>query len=542
VKRFTQLFVELDRTNKTNAKQRALVSYFEDAEPADAAWAIYFLSGNRPKRPVNTRLLREWVAEAADIPLWLCEESYSIVGDLAETVALLLPDPEPENRRERPFHEWVEEELLELRALEEDEKKERLLSIWSQLTRNERFVWNKLITGAFRVGVKQKSVTKALAAFSGIDRETLAHRMMGNFEPTAESYEALLDPDTTDAQQGHPYPFFLAYPLEDPPETLGDVDDWLVEWKWDGIRGQVIRREGDVWIWSRGEELVTDRYPEIRDAALEELPDGTVVDGEIVAWKDGILDFGKLQRRIGRKKVGKTVLKTVPTAFIAYDLLEHEGDDAREVEQRHRRALLEQLLPDASMGTTIMRSPTVDAESWDHLADLRETARDRGVEGFMLKEHSSRYGVGRVRGPWWKWKVDPFSVDGILLYAKRGSGRRANLYTDYTFAVWDGDDLVPFAKAYSGLTDKEIRKVDRFVRDNTIERFGPVRSVTPELVFEIHFEGIRRSNRHKSGIAVRFPRMHRWRKNKPIEEADSIERLKALLPPEAPKPVPELTE
>jgi DNA ligase-1 len=402
------------------------------------------------------------------------------------------------------------------------------VSAWNQSNESQRFVWNKLITGGFRVGVSQRLVVRALESFSGIDAMVITHRLMGEWPATADTFRRILSPDTEDADISRPYPFYLAYPLDGPPNELGPLDNWQVEWKWDGIRGQVIKRRDQVFIWSRGEELVTEKYPELADdAAL--LPDGTVLDGEILPWKEGRpLPFSELQRRIGRKTVGKKLLEAVPTAFLAYDVLEFGGDDIRAEALLQRREILLRLLSNLTASRLII-SPVAAVQSWEDLAILREESRRRGVEGFMLKHKESVYQVGRRRGSWWKWKIDPLTVDAVLIYAQRGHGRRAGLYTDYTFAVWRSDSLVPFAKAYSGLSDEEIREVDRFIQQNTLERYGPVRSVRPELVFEIAFEGIQKSSRHKSGVAVRFPRILRWRRDKKAQEADNIETLNSLL-------------
>lgn len=528
MKAFADLYTALDETTSTNEKIAAMAAYFREADPRDAVWAVFFLSGRRPKRLVRSGDLRAWAAEASGLPMWLFEESYSVVGDLAETIALLLPD----GRRgtERPLHYWVERRLLAMRRMDAKTQREAMIAAWSELNHQQRFVWNKLITSGFRVGVSQKLLVRALADVSGIDEAVLMHRLMGNWEPTAEYYERLMAEDTSDADKSRPYPFCLAHPIDGPPHDLGEKALWQAEWKWDGIRAQVVRRGGRVYIWSRGEELVTDRFPEVRDSALV-LPDGLVLDGELLAWRDGqVLPFGQLQRRIGRKTVGRKLLRDVPVAFLAFDVLEHDGIDIRKQPLSTRRDLLESVLTRTTEALQIQPAPVLDAASWSDLSDLHDESRDRLVEGFMLKKLDSPYVVGRKRGVWWKWKVDPFTVDAVLIYAQPGHGKRATLYTDYTFAVWKGDELIPFAKAYSGLTDDEIREVDRFVRANTIDRFGPVRSVEPELVFEIGFEGIRRSTRHKSGVAVRFPRMLRWRRDKSPSDADSIDVLKALLP------------
>jgi DNA ligase-1 len=439
---------------------------------------------------------------------------------------LLLPPSEGSS--ELPLAYWVEERLLRLQGEDPDAQREMMLESWRELGSRERFVWNKLITGSFRVGASQQLVTRALAQMSGVPEGVLSHRLMGTWDPTPEFFTRLTAADTSDADISRPYPFFLAYPLEADPTTLGDPADWVAEWKWDGIRSQLIRRAGGTFLWSRGEELLTGRFPEVEEAGAL-LPDGTVIDGELLPWVGGApLPFAQLQRRIGRKNVGRKILDDVPVALIAYDLLEESGSDLRSRSLRERRERLAMLLATLPPERLIL-SRAVPVADWRDAADARLRARELGAEGLMLKRLGSAYGVGRRRGDWWKWKVDPLSVDAVLIYAQPGTGKRAGLYTDYTFGVWEGDHLVPFAKAYTGLTDEEIRKVDTYVRRNTLEKFGPVRTVKPELVFELAFEGIQPSSRHKSGIAVRFPRMARWRTDKKAEEADTIETVRGLL-------------
>jgi DNA ligase 1 len=533
MRQFAELYRALDETNKTNEKIAALVDYFAQAPPDDAAWAVYCLSGRRPRRVVSSRELGAWAGEIVNIPEWLFTESYDAVGDIAETVSLLLP--ESGQQANGSLTAWIETHLLPLKDMDETGQHETITTAWNNLSTTERLVYNKLITGGFRVGVSQKLVTRALADHSGIDRAVIAHRLMGNWEPTAAFYTALMSADTEDADRSRPYPFFLAYPVDDDTDLsaqLGDRDDWQVEWKWDGIRGQVIKRDGQVYIWSRGEELVTDRYPEVAQAA-QALPDGIALDGELLPWNDsGVMRFADLQRRIGRKKIGKKLLAEIPVIFLVYDLMEYNGQDIRERPLTWRRDHAEQIVQ-AVEHQALRLSEIVTAPTWADLRHLRETSRERNVEGLMLKRAGSPYRVGRKRGDWWKWKVEPYTADAVLIYAQRGSGKRASLYTDYTFALWTDDgDLVPFAKAYSGLTDAEIRQVDRIVRNTIREKFGPVRSVEPTLVMELAFEDIHRSSRHKSGVAVRFPRIVRWRRDKPVEEADSLTTIEALLPAE----------
>jgi DNA ligase-1 len=525
VKQFAFLYRCLDETTKTTSKVDCLRNYFLAADPADGAWAIYFLTGRKLKRLVRAADLRQWCAEEADVPEWLFDECHDVVGDLAETIALLLP--EPRTSSDVPLHQWVEQGLLTYSSLDLAAQRGRIVDAWKQMDRYQRLVWNKLLTGEFRVGVSQSLVVRALAEKAGLSAAVISHRLMGRWEPSSDFIQQLTSRETDDADPSRPYPFCLAHPLEGSPEQLGDITDWQAEWKWDGIRAQLIRRQGLISLWTRGEELVTERFPEV-EAAGASLPDGTALDGEVIAWKDGrVMPFSVLQRRIGRKSLGKKILGTAPVRFIAFDLLEYGGDDLRAQPLSNRRRMMESLLND--IDPAIILSEVVPAGSWHELVQQREQSRQRNVEGLMLKSQSSPYGVGRVTGVWWKWKISPYTVDAVLIYAQPGHGRRAGLYTDYTFGVWDEGQLVPFAKAYSGLTDEEIRQIDRFVRSHTLERFGPVRVVKPQLVFEIAFENIQLSSRHKSGIAVRFPRMLRWRRDKPADEADSLASIRTLL-------------
>ncbi|THF36368.1 ATP-dependent DNA ligase [Pseudomonas atacamensis] len=561
MKAFAELYAELDATTSSNAKLAAMQAYFAQAAPEDAAWAVYFLSGGRPRQLVPVRILRELAVAVSGLEPWLFEESYQAVGDLAETISLVLP--ENSHSSEAGLAEWIEDKLLPLRGETPEYLARQLPMLWAQLDRPSLMLCIKLITGSFRVGVSKLLVTRALASMAGLDSKRVAQRLVGYTDlsnrPNAASYLKLIAPESADehAQRGgQPYPFFLAHALAQPVEEfealLGPASDWQVEWKWDGIRAQVVKRDGKLWVWSRGEELVTERFPEF-DVLVHGLPDGTVIDGEIVVWKSthpttedafdphsdeppAVQPFALLQQRIGRKTLDKKILEEVPVVVLAYDLLEWQGEDWRNQPQVKRRAQLEEVIARCN-SPVLLSSPVLTGEDWFDLGRQREASRKLGVEGMMLKARDSLYGVGRTKdmGVWWKWKVDPFSVDAVLIYAQRGHGRRASLYSDYTFAVWDGPpessqrSLVPFAKAYSGLTDEEMRQVDSIVRKTTVEKFGPVSSVKPSLVFELGFEGIALSRRHKSGIAVRFPRMLRWRKDKTVEEADSLATLQDLL-------------
>lgn len=533
---FCHLYRQIDETTKTNEKLDALVKYFRSVSPSDGAWAVYFLCGNRPKRSLSGTAIRKWIQRRTDLPDWLVEESYQYVGDLAETISLLAEGPP--HSVQQSLSEWIDTSLLPLsRAQEELEAFTLLDGLWRSLHPKERFVAMKMITGGFRVGVSRGLVTRSLSLAFDIPAEHIAHRLMGKWTPNKEFFQRLISPDSEGGFDGQPFPFCLANPLEDDPASIGNSSDYLVEWKWDGIRAQAIRRNGIVYLWSRGEERIEEQFPEVA-LALEELPNGTVLDGELLAWMgDRPLPFQYMQRRLGRKKVGKKLLTEVPVRFVAFDLLERDGTDVRHQTLDWRRRELEELVnksqlkdsPASYLKSTIQLSPTVPCESWDSVARSRHSARDMEAEGLMLKRRDSLYQGGRTRGNWWKWKVAPWTFDAVLLYAQRGHGRRASLYTDFTFAVWDGDLLVPCAKAYSGLTDEELRAVDKFVRENTKEKFGPVRSVAPKLVMELACEGIQPSPRHKSGVAVRFPRILRLRMDKSPEMADTLDSLKQRL-------------
>ncbi len=539
MKAFARLFTELDETNKTNEKVRILKNYFAAVPDDDKINTLALFSGRKPKRPINSTLVKYWAMEIAEIPEWLFRESYDVVGDLAETISLLLP--KASQTQDRSLSNWIAE-INTISKFDEADKKTWLIAAWDSMDAQERFVFNKILTSSFRVGVSQSLITKAIAELSGHDAATITHRLMGSWTPETLTYTQLIGEQNAADDLSKPYPFFLAYPVQETSDVqktieelqtaLGDAAQWQAEWKWDGIRAQLIYRGGEIFIWSRGEDLATEKFPELHPFMFN-LPDSTVLDGEILSFADGNpLPFGVLQTRIGRKNLSKKILEESPVAFIAYDCLEFEGHDIRLQPQTERRKILAQIQQQSEFPETFMLSKIIEADNWAQLAKEREQSRALFAEGLMLKRKTATYQTGRKRGDWWKWKIDPLSIDAVMIYAQKGHGRRADLYTDYTFAVWDGDKLVPFAKAYSGLTDKEINQVDYFIKRNTLEKFGPVRTVKPELVFEIGFEGINLSNRHKSGVALRFPRILRWRQDKKKEEADTIETLKALLPGE----------
>ncbi|MDM1555036.1 MULTISPECIES: ATP-dependent DNA ligase [Chryseobacterium] len=525
MRHFADLINALETTNKTNAKIEAIIDYLERAPDEDKVWFIALFTGKRPKRNVNTNLMKEWALEITQLPFWLFQESYSSVGDLGETLSLILPPPE--KNIDRSLSQWMKD-IIDLKDKNEGEKKEFVLHSWNGLEYTERLIFNKLIGGSFRIGVSDKTLINALSKFSDQESSTLIHSLMGKWQPDEISFKELISAENINPDNSKPYPFCLAYPLEKELKELGKPDEWQVEYKWDGIRGQIIRRNGEVFIWSRGEELVTEQFPEITEV-VKEMKGNFVLDGEILAVKESkVLNFNELQKRLNRKTLTKKMLSEIPIKVFAYDLLELENHDLREKPVSARRAMLEELLLNQKP-ENIQLSQRIDFEKWTELNEIRENSRSVNSEGLMLKQKSSPYHAGRKKGDWWKWKINPFTIDAVLIYAQKGSGRRSAYYTDYTFAVKNEDQLVTIAKAYSGLTDKEIMEVSKFVTKNAIEKFGPVRTVKPELVFEIAFEGIGFSNRHKSGVALRFPRIVRWRKDKTADEIDTLEEIKKLI-------------
>mgnify|MGYP001792850445 FL=1 len=505
--------------------------YFATEPPANAVWALYLLLNKTRRRLVTSRVLRDVYLSISNLPEWLFKDCYAHVGDSAEVIALLLRDTplSGSSAADVPLHEWMEQIIPLVKQVEsEAERHELIVSWWRSLDDAEIFVLNKMLTGAFRVGASAKLVIKGLAAAAEIPEAVLAHRLMGDFEPTVEFYANLLSQEAIETAPSQPYPFFLASQIDEAKFREEEMSHWLAEWKWDGIRAQVIKRADEVFIWSRGEDLVTEQFPEVVES-FQAFPNGHVLDGEILCWQgDHPLSFNHLQKRLGRKRVTKKVMAESPAHFVAYDLLEQAGHDIREQPLRDRKTLLTDLLVDHA-DDRIGRSQPLTFDSFEDLVALRARSRETGAEGLVLKAWDSPYLVGRKRGYWWKYKVDPMTLDAVLIYAQAGSGKRANLFTDYTFALWKEDELVPFAKAYSGLDNQEIDKLDQWIRRHTIERFGPVRSVQPLHVFEIGFEGIAESKRHKSGISVRFPRILRWRDDKPVAEADTLETAQALL-------------
>ncbi len=525
MKRFTDLYLALDSTTRTTEKISLLVNYFKSSTAQDSIWALYFLSGRRFKSLISTKKIRAWSLELIGLPEWLFEDCYEAVGDLAETIALLMPQKSVTTMGS--LHEWIENKLLALRNAADNKQKEIMVNAWQSLTLDSCFIWNKLIMGNFRVGMSHLLVIKAIANLANLPENVIAHRLMGSWVPNEMFWHALINPLTLEHNHSRPYPFYLAYPLTEQISDLGNIHEWQIEWKWDGIRAQIIKRQNEIFIWSRGEELINEKFPELINAA-QRLPNEIIIDGEILPWQSNqVANFAQLQRRISRKNLTKKILEDIPVIFLAFDILEHEGKDIRNLTLSNRRILLESTINYCNQ-SHLKLSPILKSNNWNELSVMQKSARSHRTEGLMLKYLQGYYLTGRKRGEWWKWKIDPYTIDAVLVAAQRGHGRRSSLYTDYTFAIWAGKVLVPLAKAYSGLTDSELHQIDAFIRHNTLQRFGPVRTVKPILVFELAFEGIQQSTRHKSGFAVRFPRILRQRLDKTAEQADNIDTLTEL--------------
>lgn len=533
MRRFIQLIEEMADTTKTNTKVDRLVKYFSEVDKGSSIWAIFFLFGKRIQRGVSYKLLTDILLEIVDLPVWLVLESFDAVGDRSEAISLLLEVREEESTITHTLQYWVEKRFIPLQKMSEEKQKEVIKKWWSESNQKEIFVINKLTSGGFygRIGVSKGIVVKALEKFSGVPANTIQYRLMGKWDPSVEFYDSLISTDTTDADLSQPYPFFLASPLQEPLNSLGNVNEWSFEHKWDGIRSETIIRQNKIFIWSRGEDIVTDSFPEVV-MELKKLPDGIVIDGELLAYHNGEpLAFSVLQRRIGRigKNISKKILSEAPVKLMAYDLLEFEHKDIRDKTLQERRKLLKKLIVESNTG--ILYSKDLKAKDWEEVAQLREEARKAQAEGLVIKRKSSQYQSGRKRGDWWKYKVDPLSLDVVMVYAQAGSGKRANFFTDYTFAVWNSDktELIPIGKSYRGLTDEEIKRLDGWIRKNTKEKFGPVRTVVPEQIFEFGFDNVLENKRVKAGISVRFPRIIKWRTDKKLEDINTIDDAKELL-------------
>ena len=554
---FGNLINNLEQCNSTKKKINLISVFIKDIDPRDGSWILLLLMSSRQKRVITGRRLKDILQASFRMPSWLIDDCFAQVGDSAETISLLWPQLKSEltdaniecsevynklfnePKESKPLHWWMETLLPAIKDATETTQNRLILKLWSDIADQDHYLTNKLITGGFRNGVSKGLVVKSIAKAYKLDESTVLERLMKPIEINNIWFQELTHPvsiNRTD-RGAIPYPFYLASPVEIEKIKETPPADWRLEYKWDGIRGQLIKRDTGAYLWSRGEELVNHVFPEIIEMA-ENLPDGTVLDGEILCWQKDVrkpMAFASLQRRLGRKTVNKKLLKECPTVFLAYDILEHKSIDIRAYNLRDRLKLLESVQLNYNHPCLVIDNEKEFAE-WEELIQLRDRARLEGAEGLMIKKISSHYLSGRKRGYWWKYKHDPMTLDAVLIYAQAGTGKRANLFTDYTFALWDNSNknskdrkLVTFAKAYSGLNNSELMELDKWIRTHTIERYGPTRVVEQKQIFEIAFEGVMESKRHKCGLAVRFPRIHRWRIDKPVMEADCIEQAQALL-------------
>jgi DNA ligase-1 len=452
----------------------------------------------------------------------LFEECYATVGDLSETLAILFANPQAKPQTKDPvLNQWIDRQTA-LAGLKLEVLADALLAQLQEFSKDEAFLFLKLASGGFRIGVSKGLVNEAIARAIDMDRAVIEERLMGTFVADHNWLRRLQEPVTQNELDARPLPFLLAYSIAEREIASLNPQDTLVEYKWDGIRAQLIKTDQTIRLWSRGDQDITEQFPDIVDSAVN-LPSPIIIDGEILAGTPGQLQsFNQLQTRLNRKRITKTLLKTNPAFFKAYDLLRFQGEDMRDQPLASRKAVLQTL--------GIHQSPVLSPQCFEEIAVLREAARGIGAEGVMIKNRQSKYGSGRKAGYWWKWKLDPMTADCVLIYAQAGHGRRANLHSDYTLACWnDQGELVPVAKAYSGLTDVELKAVDQWIRKHTMQKFGPVRQVEPLQVFEIGFEGIAASSRHKSGVALRFPRILRWRQDVGPKDADGLTHFHSLM-------------
>ncbi|MGB0914279.1 MAG: cisplatin damage response ATP-dependent DNA ligase, partial [Phaeobacter italicus] len=474
----------------------------------------------------TAKMLCEWAAEQADLPLWLLQESQAVVGDMAETIALVLPRPTCQS--DISLSDLISL-IADLATLREDQKRDRVQSVWDKLGVDERCLFNKLITGGFRVSVTQKQMARALARVSGLNETALIHRLAKGWKPDQISFAEFIAADSEGDDASHPYPIFPTRPLEGLPPKLGLARNWVSEWKWDGIRGQLIVRNRRHYIWSRSQELVTERFPELGRSA-DFLPDGTVIDGEIIAWQAGLpLPLNAVEKRIGRKTVPKALLRDAPCILMAFDLLEQDGIDLRPLPLKDRQARLQRLMRDVPCEAGLRLSEQIEFDDWNELTSIRAIARDRRTRGVMLKHRESPYPATPEQGNWRAWEVDPLTMDAVMIYAQSGQGRALTPVTELTLAVWSGNELVPIAKVRPELSTAELGELTAWIQKNTTQRFGPVRQVTPQQVFGLAFDTVCESPRHKSGISLRNPRLTRWHRDSPVQQATTLDDLRVLL-------------
>ncbi|ATI41074.1 ATP-dependent DNA ligase [Pacificitalea manganoxidans] len=526
---FARLLDRLSFTPSRNDKLTLIADYLRDTPDPDRGWALAALTGDLDLRSITPSRLRQMVEGRIDAELFRL--SYDYVGDLAETIALIWPETETDAQRETtPPDIPLSQVVTRLQAMGRANVPAEMAQMLDALAPEARFALLKLVTGGLRVGVSAQLAKTALARFGEVELTEIVELWHGLTPPYTDLFAWLTGGEKPVNAARAPFrPVMLSTATDLDQLQALDPAEHFAEWKWDGIRVQAVAEAGTRRIYSRTGEDISGAFPDLVEAMEFE----GALDGELLVRQGttGVGSFADLQKRLNRKTVSKALLKSNPAMLRAYDLLVDGGDDIRALPQTARRARLETFLAPLDPARFDL-SPLIPFTTWDDVAQARDDLPDPVIEGVMIKRRDTPYLAGRSRGPWFKWKRDPYLIDAILLYAQRGHGKRSGFYSDYTFGVWKGNEIVPVGKAYFGFTDEELKQLDRFIRDNTRERFGPVRSVTPDLVLEIAFEGLNRSPRHKSGVAMRFPRVHRIRWDKPAQEADHLSTLEAMLPPE----------
>jgi len=541
MKAFADLWATLEGQLSEARSAQILARYLQQTSAEDAAWAIYLLCGKKPKKLLSARELVEYFLQTSGTPGWLFWESDDVVGDVNETIALLndtfMDETASQQNRNENSHPqqnslafWMENQLNTLAEVAQSQRPAFLGNCWQKLGYREAFIINRILTGTWKSNLPLKTIAQALSIVSGQEPMTLMHRLKADWLPNKVFYAKLIAEDQPTFQTEQKFSFGEFKPLEESSiESLGAVEDWWLAWQWEGLRVQCIRRADDCFLWSQNGELVTDRFPELHEMA-QKLPEGTILEGVIVACSgQAPLPLADLQPRLGGKSVNRKMMESCPVAFVATDLQLLANEDMRNLPAQQRKTRLAQLAND--IGFPLVHFPRIEIDQWAHARKLLQEARQHHAEGLSLQRLNSPYPIQNQQADWWSWKVQPHTINAILLYAKMEmAGRSQKQTTEYTFAVWHEDQLVPVARTGIGLPPEEAELLDGWIRANTYERFGPVRSVEPFHVYEIAFDGITPSKRHKCGFVLREPRIINPRPHTPIEEASRLEDLHRLLP------------
>lgn len=524
MKRFAELCAILESTANAREKMAALTVYFQDAPPPDAIWAIRLLLGWKPSRIATSQTLRRWARECVQFPDWLFEESCAAVGNLLETLALLIPLPDTPG--DVPLHVRMQRDLLPLRDLTENEQRAAVSAAWTQMDAQQRFVWNTLLTGGFRPHVSEKTLIRALSAWRGLPTTVLACRLKQEWEPTVAGYRALFSHDIAALDSSQLYPFQRWY--EEPPArgASGAIGDWRIDWHRNGMRAQLIKRGSSVFLWSDDHVIVNDTFPEICEA-MAAMTDGTVLDGVITAWSaDGPLHRAELERRMKRKRLTKKFKHEVPVRYWVYDLLEIQGEDVRTQPFRQRIHQAAGIIP-TEVGSVIHLAEPLEAASWHRLHALRNDARRHGADGVLLRRWTASACPSTRKADQWRvWKADPLTAPVVLVYVQALNAASGQRSVEGTFAAWDGGDLVPVAKTSAGFSDEDVNAIEEFAKQHTVERFGPVRSLKAELVFTLAFDSVSLSTRRKSGLVLHHPRVAGRLLDASIHDAERIAILR----------------